>query len=195
MKSSHQELKSGMNIKERIRNFADRMTAKGWDYGRISMAIAKNLDINKRQAAFLLSSAIGASFGVAPMMNPKKRTWEIKAQIGDSRVAIDRTYFVMAQTQHMALTKFHKGPSDYKIFKIYSIKEAKPYKINPIDPQGVAAWLEAAYHDEKKGIIEYEKLYKRIEGVPEYAPLRKALKRIIKDEKKHFNMLSRILGF
>jgi rubrerythrin len=70
-----------------------------------------------------------------------------------------------------------------------------PIRNNPIDSSGVAAWLEAAYHDEKKGIIEYEKLYKRIEGVPEYAPLRKTLKRIIKDEKRHFNTLSRILGF
>lgn len=71
----------------------------------------------------------------------------------------------------------------------------KTVKRNPMDPQGVAAWLEAAYHEEKHGIMEYEKLYKRIEGVPDYAPLRKALKRIIKDEKRHMNTLSRILGF
>lgn len=74
-------------------------------------------------------------------------------------------------------------------------KFSKKTRSNPMDSQGVAAWLEAAYFDEKKGISEYEKLYKRIEGVPDYAPLRKTLKRIIKDEKRHMNTLSRILGF
>lgn len=88
----------------------------------------------------------------------------------------------------------------YKVIQsglTYVLMERKIKKVNrnPIDPQGVAAWLEAAYHDERKGIIEYEKLYKRIEGIPEYAPLRKTLKRIIKDEKRHMNTLSRILGF
>ncbi len=67
---------------------------------------------------------------------------------------------------------------------------------NPMSSMDLAAWLEAAYHEEKKGIIEYEKLYQKISGAaPEYAGVRRVLKRIIKDEKHHVANLTKLLKF
>lgn len=74
-------------------------------------------------------------------------------------------------------------------------EEARKVHANPMSKLDVAAWLEAAYHEEKKGIVEYEKLLGYIKDVPEYAGVKRLLKRIIRDEKRHVNALANILKF
>lgn len=62
-----------MTLKEQVLQYTNKMAERGWDINRIAISISKNLDINKRQAAFLISSAIGAAIGIPVQMNPKRK--------------------------------------------------------------------------------------------------------------------------
>lgn len=63
------------------------------------------------------------------------------------------------------------------------------FRRNPMTPGDVSAWLEAAYHEEKHGIQEYEKLLRHLKGYPEYSRERNMLKKIVRDERRHLKML------